>query len=222
LDNTAIDFPVIIGQSGPLNGQRWIIEDEVTIGRDPTCDIVIADRQVSRFHTRITVTEDGTLLEDMGSKNGTYRNGDIISDNVYLQDGDVLQIALVQSLVYLSSDATVPMQGEGLPATVSTTRRIFLDKRSKRVWIGQREILPPLSAPQFRLLSTIYDQQGEVVSRHDLIQAIWGSGTESGVSEQAFDALVRRTRERLSEAEQDFSYIVTVRGHGLRLDNPYS
>ena len=222
MDNSAIDFPVIIGQSGPLNGQRWVIEDEVTIGRDPTCDIVIADRQVSRFHTRITVTEDGTLLEDMGSKNGTYINGDLISANVYLQDGDVLQIALVQSLVYLSSDATVPMQGDGLPAAVSTTRRIFLDKRSKRVWIGQKEILPPLSAPQFRLLSTIYDQQGEVVSRHDLIQAIWGSGTESGVSEQAFDALVRRTRERLSESEQDFSYIVTVRGHGLRLDNPYS
>jgi pSer/pThr/pTyr-binding forkhead associated (FHA) protein len=222
LDNSTVDFPVIIGQSGPLNGQRWIIEDEVTIGRDPTCDIVIADRQVSRFHTRITVTEDGTLLEDMGSKNGTYLNGDVINANVYLQDGDVLQIALVQSLVYLSSDATVPMQGDGIPSNVSSTRRIFLDKRSKRVWIGQKEILPPLSAPQFRLLSTIYDQQGEVVSRHDLIQAIWGSGTESGVSEQAFDALVRRTRERLSEIEQNFNYIVTVRGHGLRLDNPYS
>ncbi|MBI9048201.1 MAG: FHA domain-containing protein [Anaerolineaceae bacterium] len=221
MDNSVIDFPVIIGQSGPLNGQRWVIEDEVLIGRDPTCDIVIADRQVSRFHTRITFTDDGTLMEDMGSKNGTYLNGDVINANVYLQDGDAIQIALVQSLVYLSSDATVPMEGEGIPSG-SATRRIFLDKRSKRVWMGQKEVLPPLSAPQFRLLSTIYDQQGKVISRHDLIQAIWGSGAEDGVSEQAFDALVRRLRERLSENEHEYPYIITVRGHGLRLDNPFS
>ena len=88
--------------------------------------------------------------------------------------------------------------------------------------IGQREVLPPLSAPQFRLLSSIYDQQGKVISRLDLIQAIWGSGSEDGVSEQAFDALVRRLRERLSELEPDYPYIITVRGHGLRLDNPFS
>jgi pSer/pThr/pTyr-binding forkhead associated (FHA) protein len=222
MEKVIIDYPVLIGQSGPLNGQRWVIEDEVLIGRDPTCDIVIADRQVSRFHTRMTFTENGTLMEDMGSKNGTYLNGDQISANTYLQDGDSIQIALVQSLVYLSSDATVPMQGEGTPSGSVSARRIFLDKRSKRVWIGQREILPPLSAPQFRLLSSIYDQQGKVISRQDLIQAIWGSGTEDGVSEQAFDALVRRLRERLSELEVEYPYIVTVRGHGLRLDNPYA
>lgn len=221
MDKNTIDFPVLIGQSGPLNGQRWVIEDEILIGRDPTCDIVIADRQVSRFHTRITFTETGTLMEDMGSKNGTYLNGDLISVNLYLQDGDSIQVALVQSLVYLSSDATVPMQGEGLPSGVST-RRLFLDKRSKRVWIGQAEVIPPLSAPQFRLLSSIYDQQGKVIPRQDLIQAIWGSGAEEGVSEQAFDALVRRLRERLSELEPEFPYIITVRGHGLRLDNPFS
>jgi hypothetical protein len=221
LEKASIDFPVLIGQSGPLNGQRWVIEDEILIGRDPTCDIVITDRQVSRFHTRITFTEAGTLMEDMGSKNGTYVNGDLISANIYLQDGDSIQIALVQSLVYLSSDATVPMQGDGLPSGVST-RRVFLDKRSKRVWIGQLEIIPPLSAPQFRLLSSIYDQQGKVIARQDLIQAIWGSGSEDGVSEQAFDALVRRLRERLSELEPEYPYIITVRGHGLRLDNPFS
>ena len=117
MEKDAIDFPVLIGQSGPLNGQRWVIEDEVLIGRDPTCDIVIMDRQVSRFHTRITFTETGTLMEDMGSKNGTYLNGTMVNANTYLQDGDSIQIALVQSLVYLSSDATVPMQGEGLPST---------------------------------------------------------------------------------------------------------
>ena len=44
----------------------------------------------------------------------------------------------------------------------------------------------------------------------------WGMG----VSEQAIDALVRRLRDRLAEVDEGHQYIVTVRGHGFRLDNP--
>ena len=41
-----------------------------------------------------------------------------------------------------------------------------------------------------------------------------------GVSEQAIDALVRRLRDRLAEVDGSHQYIVTVRGHGFKLDNP--
>jgi DNA-binding response OmpR family regulator len=40
------------------------------------------------------------------------------------------------------------------------------------------------------------------------------------VSEQALDALVRRLRDRLAEIDPIHNYIITVRGHGLRLENP--
>ncbi len=58
-----------------------------------------------------------------------------------------------------------------------------------------------------------------MVSREELIQAVWGEEA-FGVTEQAFDALVRRLRERLAEIDPHHHYILTVRGHGLRLDNP--
>ncbi len=48
---------------------------------------------------------------------------------------------------------------------------------------------------------------------------MWGKAAE-GVTEQALDALVRRLRDRLAEIDPDNEYIVTVRGHGLRLENP--
>ena len=38
--------------------------------------------------------------------------------------------------------------------------------------------------------------------------------------EQALDALVRRLRERLASVDPQHTYLITVRGHGLRLDNP--
>ncbi|MEA4908127.1 MAG: FHA domain-containing protein [Chloroflexi bacterium] len=220
MEHLNADLPVLIGQTGPLSGQRWVIDQSMVVGRDAACSVVVPDRQVSRYHARLTPEVDGMLLEDLGSKNGTYCNGERVSEPVKLQDGDVLQIALVQSFIYLSSDATMPMEGQKAVLDARPSKRLFLDVRSRRVWIGHFEVVPPLSAQQFRLLQALYDQQGEVVPRHEVISAVWGSDEATGVSEQAIDALVRRLRDRLSSIEPEWNFIVTVRGHGLRLDNP--
>ena len=112
MDRAGAELPVLIGQTGPLNGQRWLIERELILGRDASCDIVISDRQVSRFHARISLTEEGVMLEDLGSKNGTFQNGKRLEEPVILSDGDQVQISLVQHFVFLSSDATVPLEFE--------------------------------------------------------------------------------------------------------------
>lgn len=219
MESSSSDLPVLIGQTGILNGQRWLIKGELTIGREVDCTVVIADRQVSRYHARLSQSAQGMLLEDLGSKNGTYLNGKVVEAPVYLQDGDILAVALVQNFVYLSSDATMPMDSP-MPMPHEHVGQLRLDARSRRVWIGQREVLPPLSAPQFRMLQVLYDQEGRVVSRQDLILAVWGDEEALGISEQAMDALVRRLRDRLASLDPKNPYIVTVRGHGLRLENP--
>lgn len=243
------EVALFVAQSGPLNGQRWSLHETLILGRDGLCDIVIPDRQVSRHHARLTPTSEGVQLEDLHSKNGTHLNGKPIETAVLLQDGDSIQIALAQSFVFLSSDATIPLEpdysslrpiqqttdqqqlGEIIP-----TKRLQLDRRSHRVWIrvkehshnrsGRRsveqevEIDPPLSASQFRMLEILYDQEGQVVARQDLISGVWGIEEAIGVSEQALDALIRRLRDRLASVDPSHAYLVTVRGHGLRLENP--
>lgn len=219
------DLPVLIGQAGPLNGNRWDVDQEMLIGRDDTCQVVIQDRQVSRYHARITVTADGVSLEDLASKNGTYVNGTRIEEPVILQDGDLIQVSLIQHFVYLSSDSTMPL-GPGIPlpevlqAAALQSGRLHLDPLSRRVWVNASEVNPPLSVPQFRLLEALYNSQGKVVSRQDLVVAVWGDLEAAGVSEQALDALVRRLRDRLAAIERSHEFLVTVRGYGLRLDNP--
>ena len=52
----------------------------------------------------------------------------------------------------------------------------------------------------------------------ETIDAVWSHAEREGVSEQAIDALVRRLRERLAEIDPDGLYVITVRGHGFRLD----
>ena len=220
MEHAGVELPVLIGQTGPLNGQRWVVEHEMILGRDATCDIVISDRQVSRFHARIRPTEQGVLLEDLGSKNGTFYNGVRLEDPTILSDGDLVQISVAQHFVFLSSDATVPLQMDALPDKGEMHRRLYLDTRSRRVWLSGKELVPPLSVPQFRLLQALYEQPGEVIERQELIDTIWGEEEAIGVSEQAFDALVRRLRDRLNMMDTEHEFIITVRGHGLRFDNP--
>ena len=217
------DGPMFVAQTGPINGQRWEVETELIIGRDESCDIVIPNRQVSRHHARLHILEDGVWLEDLDSRNGTHFNGDLISHPVHLQDGDIVQIALAQQFVFLSSDATMPLTGSldtGLIASSPEKNNILkLDKRSRRVWVNEREIVPPISASQFRLLELLYEKPGQVVNRVTIIEAVWGEENAVAVSDQALDALVRRLRDRLAEFDSSHQYIVTVRGHGLRLEN---
>ena len=220
MERAGAELPVLIGQTGPLNGQRWLIERAMVVGRDVTCDIVISDRQVSRFHARFNLTDDGVLLEDLSSKNGTFCNGARLEEPILLSDGDLIQVSLVQHFVFLSSDATVPLDFDAGFEKVAPKGRLYLDTRSRRVWLNGKEVLPPLSVPQFRLLQILYEQEGRVVERQDLINYIWGEEEAIGVSEQAFDALVRRLRDRLTLDDSSHVFIVTVRGHGLRLDNP--
>jgi hypothetical protein len=207
---------VLIANNGPLNGQQWIIDGTLVIGRDAECDIVIPDRQVSRQHARITKGTNGIILEDLGSKNGTFLNNQVVSEPIKLVEADEIAIALTQTFLFLSSDATMPLSD--LPPELSQVFRLRLDEGSRRVWVRGVELLPPLSNQQFVLLAYLYARPGEVVSREELIQAVWEDDTR-WVTEQAFDALVRRLRERLNQLDLDYDYIVTVRGHGLRFQN---
>ena len=216
------DFPSLIAQAGPLNGQRWILRDDVIVGRDDSCNVIIQNRQVSRYHARFITLPHGVQLEDLGSKNGTHINGHEVVEPIMLQDGDVIQIAFAQQFIYLSSDSTLPLEAPPEKPTeiVPTHHLLRLDKRSRRVWIGDEELLPPLSVSQYQLLELLFDNPGRVVSRAELVQAVWGKEDAIGVSEQALDALVRRLRDRLAEIDSKHQFLVTVRGHGLRMDNP--
>lgn len=208
------EYPLLIARKGPLQGERWYLDKPLLIGRGSDCNIVIPDRQVSRYHARVRMRGEHVELEDLGSKNGTFHNGDVVETPIILQDGDTVQIALAQEFVFLVSDATMPINRE-----MMRPHRLVMDERSRMVWVNRVQLDPPLSANQFNLLWTLYQRDGEVVSRADLVRAVWG-GDAYGISEQALDALVRRIRDRLAEADPLHSYLVTVRGHGLRLDNP--
>ena len=131
---------------------------------------------------------------------------------VRLQDNDCVQIALCARFRFVGTEATLPLE------EIQPTSRLRLDRMARRVWIGSREIRPPLSPAQYRLLELLSEPAGQVRSRDEIIDSVWSEAERDGVSEQAIDALVRRLRERLAEIDSRGLYVITVRGHGFRLD----
>jgi pSer/pThr/pTyr-binding forkhead associated (FHA) protein len=209
------DNPILVAQTGALTGQRWALaKEECIIGRGADCDVVVDDKTVSRHHAKINRVGNTWLLSD-ASKNGTHVNGQPIVESYELRDSDVIAIATAVKLVFVASEATLP-----LSLSLPKGGRLRLDILSRRVWVNNAEIDPPFSLPQYRFLELLYIRNGEVCGREDMVKAVWPEAQSDGVSEQAIDALVRRLRDRLVEFDPDHSYIVTVRGHGFRLDNP--
>ncbi len=78
---------------GENSGQTVALEDDaVVIGRHPACDIRISEETVSRRHARIVAAEGGYVLEDLGSRNGTYVNGQRVTSPQRLCDQDTICI----------------------------------------------------------------------------------------------------------------------------------
>lgn len=210
--------PVLIATEGKYANQHWVIDqDEVTIGRDDICNIVLPERQISRQHIRIYKGESQYFLEDLKSRNGTWINNQKIEGTRELNDGDEIHIALAVKLQFIGSGATAPLPFE-LPENLSG--RLTIDRDARRVFVSDIELDPPLSLPQYRLLELLYIHNGRICTRDQVVEAVWPDVMGEGVSEQAIDALVRRLRDRLSEHDPDNQYIITVRGHGFRLENP--
>jgi len=209
------DRAMLIAYEGDLKGERWILDQAyTTIGRSADCDVVLPKRQVSRHHAEIERDDGGYLLRDLGSKNGTYVNGEEVEGEPYrLKDGDEIQIALYVKLGFVGADATVPLELDG------AYKGLRIDRPAKRVFIGGQELTPPLSPAQYKLLEILFEKEGHVVSRDAIVRTVWSEEEAYGVTEQAIDALVHRLRERIDAIDPDHEYIVTVRGHGFRLEN---
>ena len=211
--------PILIIHDDKLKDQQWILaQDNTIVGRGEESDLILAERQVSRQHVRIYKEEDAYFIEDLESKNGTWINGQQLKGTRRLYDGDKIQLAMAVVLEFIGSGATAPLEFQ-VPMNLSGGR-LRLDPDARRVFLNDVEVDPPLSPPQYRLLEMLYTNAGRICTRDTVIETVWPDAIGEGVSEQAIDALVRRLRDRLSEVDPNWQYIITVRGHGFRLNNP--
>ena len=96
----------LIVRRGPQPNQSYELnKDIVTLGRDITNDIVINDPEVSRHHLRLTRGAGGFTIEDLGSTNGTFVNGQRLTGARPLRPGDMVGLGETVTLAYEMSAA---------------------------------------------------------------------------------------------------------------------
>jgi len=99
-------------RTGPNPGEVFYLEQaEVLLGRDLANDVAIGDPEVSRRHARFFMQDDDFFVEDLGSTNGTFLNGERISSPKQLRAGDLItfgeNIVMVFEKSSYDPDATI-------------------------------------------------------------------------------------------------------------------
>jgi hypothetical protein len=140
---------------GPGVGKRFDLgAAPVTIGRHAQCDIQVEDTWMSRRHARIAWTGTEYIIEDLGSTNGTYVNGERIAAPRALKSGDLLQLGERVQLAFRARvpapPQEAPVRPDVAPSPASRTgpppahapqpqpvpvqKRSFLQRGKARVW----------------------------------------------------------------------------------------
>ncbi len=100
----------LVMSQGPQPGQTFMLDKDVmTIGRDPSNDIVVNDPQASRQHARLTRRGSQVVIEDLGSTNGTFANGVRLTDPHTLSNNDVIGLGDSVKLTYYGAGADASM-----------------------------------------------------------------------------------------------------------------
>lgn len=79
-------------KSETQQGTEFEVNDVVVMGRSDETDYVLEDPYASEFHLRLLAQENGLMLHDLGSTNGTYVNGRRVSAPTPLRRGDTVQV----------------------------------------------------------------------------------------------------------------------------------
>ena len=93
--------PALLIVGGDLNGTLFdLLEKEITAGRNSNNQIQLEFGGISRNHFKIVMEESTVVIEDLGSKNGTFVNNKKISGPTTLEKGDMIKIGSI-ALKYL-------------------------------------------------------------------------------------------------------------------------
>jgi len=126
---------ILTTKSGAVEGKEFVFEDggEARIGRTNGNDVVVNDNKASRNHARIIETEEGCFIEDLGSANGTFINGEEIQESAFLSSGDVIGIGGGGELVFWDQTAGAPgdVASEGDSTVIKSTEELAAERQAQ-------------------------------------------------------------------------------------------
>lgn len=113
----------LVMKTGPAPGKVYSLEEsEISIGREVGSNVFINDVEISRRHARLTLLTGNYALEDLGSTNGTFVNGQRVTGSRILQPGDTITLGETVSLTFESTPFDPNATQVSAASTVGVTR----------------------------------------------------------------------------------------------------
>jgi len=128
---------IIVTKDGAELSRKTVRPGDYVIGREPECEVHVDVEQISGRHAQLTVNFDHVLIEDLGSSNGTFVNGQPITEITRLWPNQKIQVG--SAMVELHRIKTVPPPDESLAPSTAAVQRLLPEEflREKKYDIGK-------------------------------------------------------------------------------------
>jgi two-component system response regulator RegX3 len=97
---------------------------------------------------------------------------------------------------------------------------ITFDEKTSTVIVDDRRNEAVLTPLEGKLVQTLIDRQGEIVSKYQLVESVWGEDYIEKVDDSRIEKLVSRVRAKIEPNPNSPKYILLVRGLGYRVGDP--
>jgi DNA-binding response OmpR family regulator len=188
----------------PTGRAHNLTGDVTTIGRAVENEIVVSSQRISREHACVRREGWRVILEDLGSTNGTFLNGQRLTEPAQLRDGDHIKVGDVE---FVFRDPDVTYQDTMLP-------ELEMDVPAGLVRVNRQ--LVELAPKEFELLAYLFSRPGLVCSKDEIGTAVWPE-YKDGVYDYQIENLVSRLRTKLEPDSANPQLLLTVRGRGYKL-----
>ena len=132
----------LVLMTGGKAGERYrLVKEKTIIGRHPGCDIVVDSGSVSRQHAAVEMKEGGWWVEDLGSRNGTILNGEILTGQHRLEAADEIGVC-DDRLVFTVGDTT-PSEWVSLGGETDESQAVFQSHDEESMIVSQLDIPRP-------------------------------------------------------------------------------
>lgn len=147
--------------------------DRLTVGADPENDLTIDDPGISRLHAVLERFAAGWSIRDMGSRNGTFVNGDRITSDTVLTDGDEVLVGRVRMVLRGPARTGTPTQGLSEPPRLTPRERDVLLELCRPLLGGDAFTEPASVADIARALvvteAAVKQHVGNLYDKFDLV-----------------------------------------------------
>jgi pSer/pThr/pTyr-binding forkhead associated (FHA) protein len=215
------DFMVDSGLSRLVtaDGNEYELDREtVSVGRSADNQISLASDSVSRHHAIVLFSGGVYIVKDLGSKNGTRINGELITGEHKLNNDDKVAFGDIKLTFKLDEDSETRTLTHVTPTKAKNKNFLELDLDAMQVTLLGKVLDPPLTLLEWRLLVLLYQNHGKVCSRDTIIETLYQMG-DPDIYDSAIETLISRLRKRLQmQYPTQLPYIKAVRGVGYKLD----